>query len=219
MQVHYAAQSHFASNSQAWGENSQNTTSPIPPAPPSNFHGYRCYVDAATAPDSNNLYPKFAGLGIFIVNTEVNPPFSTFIKAFMQDSTSVLMAESAALALALSLCRKMNLGHTQFYTDSQLLTDCINGPDPSNPPDWRIKPFTQIIQSSTNDLYSVLKIPRTENQMADSLARRTLYSILASQPSLPYLCTNPSHSQGCPLHDALQVVTIHSVMVFASSCC
>jgi hypothetical protein len=40
MQVHYAAQSHFASNSQAWGENSQNTTSPIPPAPPPNFHGY-----------------------------------------------------------------------------------------------------------------------------------------------------------------------------------
>jgi hypothetical protein len=52
-------------------------------------------VDAAIAPDSNNLSPKFAGLGIFIVNTNVNP--SVFIKAFMQDSYSVLMAESAPL--------------------------------------------------------------------------------------------------------------------------
>jgi hypothetical protein len=58
------------------------------------------------------------------------------------------------------------------YTDSQLLVDCINGPDPSNPPDWRIKPFTQIIQDSLNISYTVCKIPRTQNQMADSLARR-----------------------------------------------
>jgi ribonuclease HI len=113
------------------------------------------------------------------------------------------MAESATLALAFSLCRKMNLEHTQFYTDSQILTDCINGPDPSNPPEWRIKPFTQLIQSSFNAYYSVVKIPRTENQMADSLARRALHSILSSQPSPPNLCTNPSHSQGCPLQDAL----------------
>jgi ribonuclease HI len=111
-------------------------------------------------------------LGIFIVNTDNNPPFSVFIKAFMQDSTSVLMAESAALALAFSLCRKMNLEHTQFYTDSQILTDCINGLDPSNPPDWRIKPFTQLIQASFIAYYSVAKIPRTENKMADSLARK-----------------------------------------------
>jgi ribonuclease HI len=188
MQVHYAAQAHFASNSQAWGENLQNTTCPIPPSPPFNFHGYRCYVDAATAPDSYNYHHKLAGLGIFIVNTTDNPPFSIFIKAFMQDSTSVLMAESAALALAFSLCRKMNLEHTQFYTDSQILTDSINGSDPSNP-DWRIKPFTQIIQSSSNTHYSVAKIPRTDNQMADSLARRALHSILSSQPSPPNLCT------------------------------
>jgi ribonuclease HI len=137
----------------------------------------------------------------------------------MQDSTSVLMAESAALALAFSLCRKMNLEHTQFYTDSQILTNCINGPDPSNPPDWRIKPFTQIIQSFSNTHFSVAKIPKTENQMADSLARRALHNILSSQTSPLNLCTNPSHSQGCPLQDALQFVTINSVMVFAASCC
>jgi ribonuclease HI len=136
-------------------------------------------VDAATAPDSNNCSPKFAGLGIFIVNSNINPPFSVFIKAFMQDSNSVLMAESAALALAYSLCRNMNLEHLNLYTDSQLLVDCMNGPDPSNPPDRRIKPFTQIIEDSLNISYTVCKIPRTQNQMADSLARRALHSLLS----------------------------------------
>jgi ribonuclease HI len=220
MQVHYAAQSHFASNFQAWGDNFQNSTSlPLPTSFPSNFHGYRCYVDAATAPDSNNYFPKFAGLDIFIVNTNVNPPLSVFIKAFMQDSNSVLMAESAAVALASSLCRKMNLEQTQFYTDSQILADCIHGPDPSNPPDWRIKPFTQLIQASFNVSYSVSKIPRSENQMADSIARRALHSLLSFQPSSPNLWTNRSHSQGCPVQNALQIVTINSVMVYAASCC
>jgi ribonuclease HI len=137
----------------------------------------------------------------------------------MQDSNSGLMVESAALALASSLCRNMNLEHTHFYTDSQILADCINGPDPSNPPVWRIKPFTQLIQASLNTSYSVSKIPRSGNQMADSLVRRALHSLLSFQPSSPILCTNPSHSQGCPLQNALQIVTINSVMVFAASCC
>jgi hypothetical protein len=144
-------------------------------------------VDAATTPDSHNHSINPAGLGIFILNTDVNPPFSVFIKAFMQDSTSVLMAESTALALAASVCRSMNLEQLQFYSDSQLLVDCLNGPDPSNPLDWRIKPFTQIIQHSLNTSYKVYKIPRAHNMMAVS--------------------------------NALQLVTINSVMVLAASCC
>jgi ribonuclease HI len=65
----------------------------------------------------------------------------------------VLMAESAALALAISLCRNMNLEPVHFYSDSQLLVDCLTRPDPSNPPDRRIKPFTQIVQNSLIDSY------------------------------------------------------------------
>jgi hypothetical protein len=114
------------------------------------------------------------------------------------------MAESAALALTTSLCENMNLEHLNLYTDSQLLVDSINGPDPFNPPDWRIKPFTQIIQDSLTISYTVCKIPRTQNQMADSLARRALHSLLSFQPSSPVSCTNPYHIQGCPLRNALQ---------------
>jgi hypothetical protein len=160
MQVLHAAHSHFTTNSQAWGNDEHNTISPLLSTSTPNYQGYRCYVDAATTPDSHNSSHKPAGLGIFIVNTDINPPFSIFIKAFLQDSSSVLMAESAALALAISLCRNMNLEPVQFYSDSQLLVDYLNGPDPPDPPDWRIKPFTQIVHISLINSYQVFKIPR-----------------------------------------------------------
>jgi ribonuclease HI len=117
------------------------------------------------------------------------------------------MAESAALALATCLCRNMNLEHLNLFTDTQLLVECINGPDPSNPPDWRIKPFTQLITASLNTSSMVHKIPRTQNQMADSLARHALHSLLSFQPSSPVSCTNPSHTHECRLRNALQLVT------------
>jgi ribonuclease HI len=131
----------------------------------------------------------------------------------------VLMAESAALALAISLCRNMNLEPVQFYSDSQLLVDCLNGPDPSNPPDWRIKPFTQFVQTSLINSYQVFKIPRAQNLMADSLARRALHSLLSFQPSSPLVCTNSTNCQGCPLTYALRIVSINSVLILAASCC
>jgi ribonuclease HI len=129
------------------------------------------------------------------------------------------MAESAALALAISLCRNMNLEPVQFYSDIQLLVDCLNGPDPSNPPDWRIKTFTRIVQISLIDAYQVFKIPRAQNRMADSLARRALHSLLSYHPLSPLICTNSAHCQGCPLSDALQIVSINSILLLAASCC
>jgi ribonuclease HI len=219
MQVLHAAHSHFTTNSQAWHNDVHNTIAPLLLTSTPNYHGYRCYVDAATTPDSHNSSHKPAGLGIFIVNTDINQPFSIFIKAFLQVSSLVLMAESAALALAIYLCRNMNLEQVQFYSDSQLLVDCLNGPDPSNPPDWRIKPFTHFVQTTLINSYQVFKIPRAQNLMADTLARRALHSLLSFQPSSPLLCTNPAHCHGCPLSFALRFVPLNSVFVLAASCC
>jgi hypothetical protein len=131
----------------------------------------------------------------------------------------VLMAESAALALAIFICRNMNLQHVNFHSDCQLLVDCLNGPDSSNPPDWRIKPFTHFVQSTRINSYQIIKIPRAHNLMADSLARRALHSLLSFQPSSPLLCTNSVHCQGCPLSLALRFVSLNSVFVLAASCC
>jgi hypothetical protein len=82
MQVLHAAHSHFTTNSRAWGNDDHNTISPLLPTSTPNHQGYRCYVDAATTPDSHNNSNNPAGLGIFIVNTDVNPPFFSFYQSF-----------------------------------------------------------------------------------------------------------------------------------------
>jgi len=58
-------------------------------------------------PDLAVFVPRHAGLGIFIINTDVQPPLSILVKATMQESSSVLMAESAAMALAAVLLKQL----------------------------------------------------------------------------------------------------------------
>jgi hypothetical protein len=60
----------------------------------------------------------------------------------MQVSSSVLMAETAVLALATSLLNRMGFPAANFFTDDQLLANYINSPDHSNLPDKRIKTYT-----------------------------------------------------------------------------
>jgi ribonuclease HI len=150
----------------------------------------------------------------------MQPPISIFIKAAMQNSSSVLMAESAALAFAAALLNHLEFHNTNLLSDNQQLVHFLNGADLSNPPDWRIKPYTHIISSlmaGTNSI--VRKIRRAQNQMADSLARQALSALRSNQHLFSGVCTNPVHVQGCPLLMALQDVTINSVMVLTASCC
>jgi hypothetical protein len=53
--------------------------------------------------------------------------------------------------------------------------------------------FSSIIEDSLTISYTVCNIPRTQNQMADSLARRALHSLISFQPSSPVSRTNPYH--------------------------
>jgi hypothetical protein len=66
----------------------------------SSIQGLRCYTDASTPPDLPSNIVRDARLDIFIINTDVQPPLGMFIEAAMQGSSSVPVAESAALALA-----------------------------------------------------------------------------------------------------------------------
>ena len=106
-----------------------------------------------------------AGIGVFIINMQVQPPQHIYIKATMLESTSVLMAEAAALALAATVTERLHLQHTNFLTDNQELVLFLNASDHSNPPDWRIKHFTQLFidfteQSSTR----IFKIQRAKTK-------------------------------------------------------
>jgi ribonuclease HI len=129
------------------------------------------------------------------------------------------MAESTALALAISLCWRMNLQYISFFSDSRLLVNCINGQHPNDPPDWRIKPYTQAIQTSLQDTYAILHITRSRNQMAHTLATTALHNLHTHYVSQPPVCTNVSHTLGCPLFEAFHFVSLNNVWVQTTSCC
>jgi len=150
----------------------------------------------------------------------LRPCILIFIKAAMRNSSSVLMAEAGALALVAVLLKQIQLHHTTLLSDNQQLVHFLNGSDLSHPPDWRMKPYTQIISSTLSGTTTAIrKITRTQNQMADLLARQALRDLHSNPHSFSGVCTHSAHVQECPLLMALQNVTINSVMVLTASCC
>jgi ribonuclease HI len=141
------------------------------------MEGFNCYTDASTTPDlmPNGIRP--AGLGIFITNTQTQPPVTITLKAVIRDSPSVFVAEAAALAFATSLLHFMQLDHVNFSTDNQLLSHYLNNTGHFDIPDWRAAAYTQIITSSLTGASKVFNISRIHNDMADSLAKEGLHLV------------------------------------------
>ena len=81
---------------------------------PALMPGVRCYADASLLPDQILSPPRTAGLGIFLVNTQVQPAQTIYIKALMTATTSVLMAEAAARALAAIVTDCLGLQQVTF---------------------------------------------------------------------------------------------------------
>jgi hypothetical protein len=103
-------------------------------------------------------------LGVFIINTQVHPPQNIYIKAAMKDSTSVIMAEAAVLALAAAVTAQLEMYHTNFLSDNQELVSFINSRDQSNPPDWRIKHLIQLFINYTHQRHTrTIKIGRIKH--------------------------------------------------------
>jgi len=53
----------------------------------------------------------------------------------MKDSSSVLMAEAAALALAATIAKHLHLRQVSFLLDNQHLVNFLNNANPDEPPD------------------------------------------------------------------------------------
>jgi len=144
---------------------------------PATLQGRICYLDASLLPDNSQLNPRQAEFGIFITNLQLQMHQSIHIQARLQCCTSVLMVEVAALALSAMITSMLNITGCTFLSDYQQLVHFINSLDHSNPPDWRIKPFTQIFSNSNQDYSSRLcKISKNLNHLADSLAHQALSS-------------------------------------------
>jgi ribonuclease HI len=110
------------------------------------LQGSRCYVDASTPPDQQSILRQ-AGLGVFFVNTEAHLTQTIYIKVKLDACSSVLMAEAAALALAVQVALHMNLTSINFLSDNEQLVKFLNSSDHFHPPDWRIKHFTQMFSN------------------------------------------------------------------------
>jgi hypothetical protein len=157
--------------------------------------------------------PRPAGIGIFIVNMQVQPPLKLQVNATLSDASSVIMAEAAGLAIAANIAQLMNLQHINFFTDNQELVSFFNGADKSNPPDWRIKTYTQLFINHTSSRSTgVFKISRELNLIAHNLAQQ------ASQ--------HPQHSSWscihvpqCPIMAMLLSLAINNVRILTAICC
>jgi hypothetical protein len=184
---------------------------------PANLQGSRCYVDAAVTPDDQNNNTNNAGLGIFILNFQVQPPQSIYVQAQLQRCHSVLMGEAAALALGATIVRALQIPYCSFLSDSQQLVHFLHQENRQNPPQWRIKPFTQVFNNTATTLQTHLfKINRNQNTTADTLAKQARTSMLTVQNCN---CSRPHCGPICTLFQALLQVDLNSVSILAASCC
>ena len=130
------------------------------------------------------------------------------------------MAEAAALALAAQISKHLHLHHITILSDNQQLVHYMNGPNLDNPPDWRIKPLTHMATNALQESSTVMRrLGRRHNQMADLLARRAFSYRQYDHNHYYVACAYEPHVHECPLHPALQLVTINSVMVLTASGC
>jgi hypothetical protein len=98
--------------------------------------------------------------------------------------------------------------------------DFLNLQDSTDPPDWRMKIFTQAFDDSTQTMTSqVLKISRDINEIADNLARLAFYSpAVQSDQSVPS-CSYEHYALQFPLLAALNTVSLDLSRILAASCC
>jgi hypothetical protein len=110
---------------------------------------FLCYTDASTIPDNTNPFPRRAGLGIHIIDLQVQPANHIHIRASLREIHFVDSAEAAAMALAAVVLHKMNSNSVVFYSDCATLVDILNSRNSASLPDWRMKFYTQIFYDYT----------------------------------------------------------------------
>jgi len=100
---------------------------------PQMLQGITCYVDASMELDTlaHNIRP--AGLGIFIVNMQAQPESRIHIKAVLNDTSSVIMAEVAAVALAAKVLDAMQVHEAQIISDNIILLQYLNEQEHNHP--------------------------------------------------------------------------------------
>lgn len=90
-------------------------------------------------PDQSTNQSREAVLWIFIINTQVQPIQKIYIQGRINNTSTVLMAEGAALALATLVASLLQLQSPNYLSDNQQQVSFHNASDHSSPSDQRIK--------------------------------------------------------------------------------
>lgn len=161
-QRHYGHRSYtrYDGSHGTWNQDSSSSGSSTTPTTT-----LQVFCDASITPDQPQQHARTTGLGVFLLNLQVEPTQALHITAKLLDCTSVLMAEAASLTLAAVVAEKLNMTGVQFLSDSEqflhLSSYCLNKAQPSDPPDWRVKPFTQLFYNIATTRDSQVYKPTT----------------------------------------------------------
>ncbi|XP_023639357.1 uncharacterized protein LOC111830897 isoform X2 [Capsella rubella] len=148
-----------------------------PPPQTSDPQAFRCFVDAAWCPQSQTC-----GQGWVLYDPTGHTPrrFST-TRPFV---TSALVAEALAMRSSLNCLKPLQqtgaVGKIEFYSDSKILISAINKQASSK----ELKAILQDITSLSDSFDSVSFnfIPRSDNIVADSVAKAALCAVLSPSP-------------------------------------
>jgi hypothetical protein len=125
---------------------------------------------------------------VFIINNQSHLPATIYIKAKLRGSTSVLMAEVAALALASRVVSAIGIQSPFFLTDNQQLVSFFNENDLTTP-HWEVKPFTQSFINHISSInVKIFKVPRKLNTTAHVLASQALNSPSSTPDRFLFSC-------------------------------
>jgi hypothetical protein len=111
-----------------------------------------CYVDASTDLANVLPLPRRAGLGILIVNLQMQQPTTSTSELPCRRPTASSLPRQRPLPWKLWFYTGWNYHQVSlFFSDCAQLVHLLNSRDYSNLPDWRMKIHTQIFEDYTTE--------------------------------------------------------------------
>ena len=161
-----------------------------------------CDASVCTQPPPN---ANQTGIGIFILTNPTNSVCNaSFLQVAVPKIIDPLEAEAQALLLGAKLALALNLQVANLLTDNQIVaTAAQEGSLLHNPGHWSLRPILADLAEATRGMhYSIIKIGREANKVADKLAKQARQAPIPS--SCLYSCEALGHSQNCIVQMALQ---------------
>ncbi|KAM0895415.1 hypothetical protein ACQ4PT_023829 [Festuca glaucescens] len=117
---------------------------------------------------------RVAGLGVYLMNPAHNS--TIYIHASSAHVDYVLQAEAQALVLVATVVRSLGWNNMTFLSDCQVLVDAGEAADLiSKPGHWSARPIlAEFFRCRRQHLEHVIKVPRSNNKIAHSIAKRAL---------------------------------------------